>query len=135
MPKTQIWFNLNSHTIELLGAHDENLADTDPNYWLDSAIVTGEIIDETEAAKMDAGDAYTPVASVSMTYLGTAWTRNGVTYDDGNYRGVFAEDPAWTLKASGRRERHFVQVKLDDGTNRDGLWREPIDFKERKFDE
>lgn len=131
-----VWFNLNSHTAEILGLVDNDIG---PTSWLPAAICKAEIIPEGELTKLKAGDSYTPVDTQTLSYLGAApggtVTRDGVTYTDGNYRGVFSEAQTWIEKASGRRERHFVVFSADDGVSRDGVWMAPIDFEDRETTE
>jgi hypothetical protein len=116
-------FDDNSMFLELLG-----LTDSATDAAVTTAVVTGEIIDEDDAS----------IWSGPLTYLGTAVTRNGVIYTDGNYRATIPEDTAYTTKTVAnktRYQRHWAKITADDGVNRDGLWREPLVVRYRDFEE
>lgn len=127
----QLWFDENTHLLELLGLNDRRLEKGDPSYVITTAVVTAEIVDE------DGTQVYTG----TLVYLGAgvAVTREihgiPITFDDGNYRVAVPDTVSFSLKASGKRKRHIVKVDADDGTDRDGHWEDTIAFGQRNFAE
>lgn len=127
----QLWFDQNTHLLELLGLNDRRLEVGDPNYWITTAVVTAEIVDEDG----------TQVWTDTLTYLGAgqAITREihgiPITFADGNYRIAVPDTVSFSLKANGKRKRHIVKVDADDGTDRDGHWEDTVSFAQRNFAE
>jgi hypothetical protein len=127
----QLWFDQNTHLLELLGLADLSLPPTDPNFFLGAAIVTGRIADKDD----------TEIWTAVLTYLGVgvAVTREihgvPVTTADGNYRVAVPDNISFTLKPNGKPERHIITLDADDGVDRDGFWKETISFAPRNFAE
>jgi hypothetical protein len=125
----QLWFDENTHLLELLGLNDRRLEVGHANYWITTAIVTAEIVDEDDVQ----------VWSGTLTYLGEIVSREihgaPMTFADGNYRAAVPDTVAFSVKANGKRKRHIVKVDADDGTDRDGHWEDTISFGQRNFAE
>jgi hypothetical protein len=115
---SKVMFDQNSMFLELLG-----LSQATDDTFVITATVSADIMDE---------DA-TSVWSGSLSYLGSAVTRGGITYTDGNYRATVPETVTWSTNADGSFQRHWAEITADDGASRDGFWREFIKVETRNF--
>jgi hypothetical protein len=126
---SKVFFDSNSMILELLGLADNTLPDTDGSYYISSATVTGEIVDEDATQLWTGSLLYVSTPSIVVI-------RDGVSYPDGNYRAVVPETIAWATKivrGDTRFQIHWAKVTADDGANRDGYWEEMIKVETRNF--
>ena len=126
---SRVVFDQNSMFLEVLGLSDALIISGDPGFYISTAVITAEIVDEDD----------TQIWTDTLSYISSPSTeviRNDVTYPDGNYRATLPETIPWSTKLAGSRtvyHHHVAKVTADDGTNRDGYWEELVKVQLRDF--